>query len=68
LLDASSLTTSPISSAPSPQVQREAPVLQYWHGRTPAKIGRHLDRTPAAAAGLLKRGLKKLRQELQADH
>jgi len=67
LLGASSPTTSPISSAPSPRAQRESPVRQYWHGRTPTKIGRHLDRTPATAAGLLKRGLKNLRQELQAE-
>jgi RNA polymerase sigma-70 factor (ECF subfamily) len=50
-----------------PQAQREAVVLQYWHGWTLAEIGRHLDRTPAAVAGLLKRGLKKLRQELQDE-
>jgi hypothetical protein len=67
LLGASSPTTSPISSALSPQAQRESPVLQYWHGRTPTKIGRHLDRTLATAAGPLKRGLKNLRQELQAE-
>jgi RNA polymerase sigma-70 factor (ECF subfamily) len=50
-----------------PEAQREALVLQYWHGWTLAQIARHLDRTPAAVAGLLKRGLKKLREELQ-DH
>jgi RNA polymerase sigma-70 factor (ECF subfamily) len=48
-----------------PEGQREALVLQYWHGWTLAQIGQHLGRTPAAVAGLLKRGLKKLRQELQ---
>jgi RNA polymerase sigma-70 factor (ECF subfamily) len=48
-----------------PEAQREALVLQYWYGWTLAEIGRHLERTPAAVAGLLKRGLKKLRRELQ---
>jgi RNA polymerase sigma-70 factor (ECF subfamily) len=54
-----------VALAGLPEAQREALVLQYWHGWTLADIGRHLDRTPAAVAGLLKRGLKKLRQELQ---
>ena len=50
-----------------PEPQREALVLQYWQGCTLAEIGAQLGRTPAAVAGLLKRGLKKLRQELQPD-
>lgn len=48
-----------------PDAQREALVLQYWHGWTLAEIGTHLSRSPAAVAGLLKRGLKQLRQRLQ---
>jgi RNA polymerase sigma-70 factor (ECF subfamily) len=48
-----------------PEAQREAIVLQYWHGLTLAQIGVQLERTPAAVAGLLKRGLKQLRQMLQ---
>jgi RNA polymerase sigma-70 factor (ECF subfamily) len=48
-----------------PEAQREALVLQHWHGWTLAQIGRHMGRTPAAVAGLLKRGLKQLRQQLQ---
>ena len=56
-----------VTLAGLPESQREALVLQYGHGRTPAKIGRHPHRTPVAVAGLPKRGLKKLRQELQAD-
>jgi RNA polymerase sigma-70 factor (ECF subfamily) len=47
-----------------PDAQREAVVLHYWQGWTTVEIGRHLDRTPAAVAGLLKRGLKELRQRL----
>ncbi len=50
-----------------PEAQREALVLQYWHGWTLAEIAGHLGRTPAAVAGLLKRGLKKLRQELHDE-
>jgi RNA polymerase sigma-70 factor (ECF subfamily) len=48
-----------------PEAQREAIVLQYWHGLTLAQIGQQLDRSPAAVAGLLKRGLKQLRVMLQ---
>jgi RNA polymerase sigma-70 factor (ECF subfamily) len=47
-----------------PEAQREAIVLHYWQGWTTAEIGRHLDRTPAAVAGLLKRGLKEIRRHL----
>jgi RNA polymerase sigma-70 factor (ECF subfamily) len=50
-----------------PEAQREALVLQYWHGLTLAQIGEQLGRSPAAVAGLLKRGLKKLRHELQEE-
>jgi RNA polymerase sigma-70 factor (ECF subfamily) len=49
-----------------PEAQREALVLQYWHGLTLAQIGQQLNRTPAAVAGLLKRGLKGLRRMLKA--
>jgi RNA polymerase sigma-70 factor (ECF subfamily) len=47
-----------------PEAQREAVVLQHWHGLTLAQIGARLDRTPVAVAGLLKRGLKRLRELL----
>ncbi len=43
---------------------REALVLQHWHGLTLAQIGEKLDRTPVAVAGLLKRGLQRLRELL----
>ena len=43
-----------------PDAQREALVLQYWHGYTLAQIASQMARTPAAVAGLLKRGLKQL--------
>jgi RNA polymerase sigma-70 factor (ECF subfamily) len=48
-----------------PEAQREALVLQHWHGWTLAEIAEHLGRTPAAVAGLLHRGLQQLRQRLQ---
>jgi RNA polymerase sigma-70 factor (ECF subfamily) len=44
-----------------PEAQREALVLQHWQGWSLAQIGTQLDRTPAAVAGLIKRGLKQLR-------
>ena len=49
-----------------PHAQREALVLQNWESWPLARIAEHMDRTPAAVAGLLKRGLKRLR-ELLAD-
>ena len=49
------------------EAQREALVLQHWHGWTLKQIAAHMDRTPAAVAGLLKRGLKRLRELLQED-
>lgn len=50
-----------------PEAQREAIVLQHWHGWSLAQIAAHLDRTPAAVAGLLHRGLKQLRKSLDSD-
>jgi RNA polymerase sigma-70 factor (ECF subfamily) len=47
-----------------PEAQREALVLQYWHGLTLVEIGERLERTPVAVAGLLKRGLQRLRELL----
>ncbi len=48
-----------------PEAQREALVLQHWHGWTLADIAAHLGRSKAAVAGLLKRGLQQLRGALQ---
>ena len=48
-----------------PQAQREALELRHCQGWSLADISRHLGRTPAAVAGLLKRGLRQLRQQLQ---
>lgn len=49
-----------------PEAQREALVLQHWHGWKVAEIALHLGRTRTAVAGLLKRGLAKLREELES--
>jgi RNA polymerase sigma-70 factor (ECF subfamily) len=48
-----------------PDSQRDALILQHWHGLTLAEIAERLGRTPAAVAGLIKRGLRQLRQELR---
>jgi RNA polymerase sigma-70 factor (ECF subfamily) len=47
-----------------PENQREALILQHWEGLSLADIATHMQRTPAAVAGLLKRGLQALRTEL----
>jgi len=47
-----------------PEPQREALVLQHWQGLSLTEIGGRLGRTPAAVAGLIKRGLKRLRELL----
>jgi RNA polymerase sigma-70 factor (ECF subfamily) len=47
-----------------PAAQRDAVVMYYWKGWKPAEIGRHMDRTAAAVAGLLHRGLERLREQL----
>jgi RNA polymerase sigma-70 factor (ECF subfamily) len=45
-----------------PEAQREALVLQHWHGWSLAQIAGHMNRSPAAVAGLIKRGLRQLRE------
>jgi RNA polymerase sigma-70 factor (ECF subfamily) len=50
-----------------PDAQREALVLRYWHDWPLARISAHLGRTPAAVAGLLKRGLKELRGTMREE-
>jgi RNA polymerase sigma-70 factor (ECF subfamily) len=47
--------------------QREALALHYWQGLTLAEVAEQLERTPAAVAGLLHRGLKKLRKALREE-
>ena len=48
-----------------PEAQREAVVLRHWQGRSLADIASQLGSTPAAVTGLLHRGLKNLRKQLQ---
>ena len=49
-----------------PEAQREAVVLHHMQGATLAEVAARLQRTEAAVAGLLHRGMKQLR-ELLAD-
>jgi RNA polymerase sigma-70 factor (ECF subfamily) len=49
-----------------PEAQRDALVLQHWHGWSLEQIGQHLGRSPAAVAGLLHRGLKQLKDYLHS--
>jgi RNA polymerase sigma-70 factor (ECF subfamily) len=48
-----------------PEAEREAIVLQRWHGWTLAQIAGHLDRTLGAVAGLLHRGMERLRKTME---
>jgi RNA polymerase sigma-70 factor, ECF subfamily len=45
-----------------PEAQREAVVLRHCEGWPVEKIGRHMNRPPAAVGGLLRRGMRKLRE------
>jgi RNA polymerase sigma-70 factor (ECF subfamily) len=47
-----------------PDDQREAVRLRHLEGWALADIARHLGRTPAATAGLIKRGMQVLRRQL----
>lgn len=49
-----------------PPAQREALTLHHLQNWTLDAIGRHLGRSPVAVAGLIKRGLKQLRRQLNA--
>jgi RNA polymerase sigma-70 factor (ECF subfamily) len=50
-----------------PEAQREAIVLEYWQGWSLDEIGRHLNRSRSAVAGLIKRGMKQLRERMRGD-
>ena len=50
-----------------PDDQREAVRLRHLEGWALADIARHLGRTPAATAGLIKRGMQALRRQLHKD-
>lgn len=49
-----------------PESQQEAVTLHHLHGLSIAEIGQLIDRSPAAVAGLLKRGLRRLREQFEA--
>jgi len=51
-----------------PDAQREALMLHYWTGWTLAQIAAHLGRSREAVAGLLKRGLRQLRIEMDVGN
>jgi RNA polymerase sigma-70 factor (ECF subfamily) len=48
-----------------PDAQREAIERHYFHGESVAALAAALGKTPAAVAGLLKRGLRSLRETLR---
>jgi RNA polymerase sigma-70 factor, ECF subfamily len=48
-----------------PDDQRTAVSLHYLQGQTAAEIGRAMNKTEIAVAGLLRRGLKRLRESLK---
>jgi RNA polymerase sigma-70 factor (ECF subfamily) len=50
-----------------PDDQREAVRLRHLEGWALADIARHFGRTPAATAGLIKRGIQALRRQLHED-
>src|SRR5262249_32116092 len=50
-----------------PEANREALVMHYCQNQPLAEIATKLDRTPAAVAGLLKRGLRELRGKLREE-
>jgi RNA polymerase sigma-70 factor (ECF subfamily) len=47
-----------------PEAQREAVVLHHLRGLSLAELASHLGRSEGAAAGLLHRGIKRLRELL----
>jgi RNA polymerase sigma-70 factor (ECF subfamily) len=50
-----------------PEAQREAVILRYYQDCALDEISRQLNRSPAAVAGLLKRGARLLRELLQEE-
>lgn len=47
--------------------ERSAVILKHYHNWSVAEIAQHLGRTQEAVAGLLRRGLKKLREHLSEE-
>ena len=61
MLKAEQVTGLADAIAQLPAEQQEAVILHHLQGKSLAELARLLDRSGAAAAGLLYRGLKKLR-------
>jgi RNA polymerase sigma-70 factor, ECF subfamily len=55
------------SIASLPSDQREVILLKHLHGLSLSEIATRLEKTPAAIAGLLRRGLEQLRETLAED-
>src|SRR5262245_20538969 len=53
-----------VALAALPEDQRSAVILKHFHDWTVAEIAKELDRSTLAVGGLLKRGLRKLREEM----
>ncbi len=51
-----------------PEAQRDAIVLHHLHSWTISEVAQRLERTDAAVAGLLHRGLRKLRELMQSEN
>ena len=51
-----------------PEEQRAAVLMYYWQGLPLAEVGRQMGRSAAAAAGLVHRGLKRLREQLAGEN
>lgn len=51
-----------------PEAQRDAVVLHHLHGWTLGEVAQRLQRTDAAVAGLLHRGLRKLRELMSIEN
>lgn len=50
-----------------PDMQRQAVILKHFQKKSTAEIATELDRTEQAVAGLIKRGLQKLREAMSDD-
>lgn len=50
-----------------PEDQRRAVELKHLHGLSVAQIGRRMGRSETSIGGLLRRGIRKLRERLQQD-
>ena len=51
-----------------PEAQAEAIVLKHCEGMRVEEICRHMNQTPAAIGGLLKRGMRRLRELMPREH